>query len=350
VPLFKMTTDGLSKIVRTDFASVRIRERRDLQRILRDQIEVVDKDLFVISEEFGSWQESKHRIDLLAIDREANLVVIELKRTQDGGYMELQAIRYSALVANMTLEQAVRAHREYLASRAIDEEAEQRILDFLGWEEADEESFGQDVRIILVSADFSKELTTSILWLNEKGLDIRCVRLRPHQLDDQLILLVEQVLPLPEAQEYMTGVREKQRIEAIARSKDYTRFDLEIDGVRYSNLAKRQAIVRVAVALCKSGAKPEDLAESSGRTVSAVWRSADGELSSDQLYNELMAHAYEGGPAFEDRRWFLDEPFLVHSDGKTWAFTKMWGKRTEEVMHRWIAEYPHANIKFQISS
>ncbi|RLA03436.1 MAG: hypothetical protein DRQ54_10765, partial [Gammaproteobacteria bacterium] len=45
-------------------------------------------------------------------------------------------------------------------------------LNFLGWEEADEEHFGQDVRIVLVSGDFSKELTTSVLWLNERDLDV----------------------------------------------------------------------------------------------------------------------------------------------------------------------------------
>ena len=35
--------------------------------------------------------------NLLCIDREANLVVVELKRTEDGGHMDLQAIRYAAM-------------------------------------------------------------------------------------------------------------------------------------------------------------------------------------------------------------------------------------------------------------
>jgi len=28
------------------------------------------------------------------------------------------------------------------------------------------------------------------VWLNEKGLDIRCIRLRPHKLNDELVLQV----------------------------------------------------------------------------------------------------------------------------------------------------------------
>ena len=36
---------------------------------------------------------------------------------------------------------------------------------------------------MLVSAEFSKEVTTAVLWLNAHGLNIRCVRLRPHADD-----------------------------------------------------------------------------------------------------------------------------------------------------------------------
>lgn len=344
MPLYKLTENELTKVVRTNFAAVKIRERQDLQRILRDQVEVLDQDIFVLSEEFGKWEEGKRRIDLLAIDRNANIVVIELKRTEDGGYMELQAIRYASLVANMTFEQAIRAHKEYLVSRNIDEDAEQRLLEFLGWDGPNEEDFGADIRIILVSGDFSKELTTSVLWLNEKGLDVRCIRLRPYKLDDQLILQVEQILPLPEAQEYIIGVREKQRSELISRTRDLTRFDLEIDGKKFIGLAKRQAIVRVAMKLCEVGASPEELADIAGRSINAVWRWADGALDSNEIFSKLKMQAEAGGPAFQPGRWFFDDEFLIKTGGKTWAFTKMWGIKTEEVMSDWISKYPQANV------
>ena len=56
------------------------------------------QETLVISEEFGEWEESRRRIDLLGLDKDANLVVIELKRTEDG---ELQSIRYAAMVSTM---------------------------------------------------------------------------------------------------------------------------------------------------------------------------------------------------------------------------------------------------------
>lgn len=43
----------------------------------------------------------------MGVDDNANLVVIELKRDDDGGHMELQAIRYAAMVSGMTFSRAV---------------------------------------------------------------------------------------------------------------------------------------------------------------------------------------------------------------------------------------------------
>ena len=90
VPLFEITDSAICEIDQTTFDSLRIQERSDLQRILRDSIRAIDPDLFVITEELGEWEDVRRRIDLLCLDRQANLVGVELKRTEDGGHMELQ--------------------------------------------------------------------------------------------------------------------------------------------------------------------------------------------------------------------------------------------------------------------
>jgi hypothetical protein len=58
------------------------------------------------------------------------------------------------------------------------------ILEFLGWDEPNEDTFAKEVRIILASADLSREITTSVIWLNRFGLDIRCVRFRPYRMEN----------------------------------------------------------------------------------------------------------------------------------------------------------------------
>lgn len=89
-------------------------ERTDLQRALRARIHVIVKDVLVVAEEFGDFAGVNRPIDLLAVDRTGHLVVIELKRTEDGGHMKLEALRYAAMVSTMTFDQLDEIHERHL--------------------------------------------------------------------------------------------------------------------------------------------------------------------------------------------------------------------------------------------
>ncbi|MDH3348381.1 MAG: hypothetical protein OEM02_09850 [Desulfobulbaceae bacterium] len=216
--LYEITQSGLKTIPLSTFQEKQIKERDDLQRLLKNQIHVLSSELLVVAEEFGDWEDSNRRIDLLAIDNDANLVVIELKRTSDGGHMELQALRYAAMVSAMTFAQVCNAYDNYLKSNNKSINAVESILEFLNWNEPDEEEFGKDVKIILASADFSKEVTTAVIWLNERGLDIRCFRMIPHDMDGRTIIDIQQIIPLPEAESFQVKVREKTQAARTARA------------------------------------------------------------------------------------------------------------------------------------
>src|SRR4051812_37551343 len=99
--LYRIASDKLEAVAQTSFAAESLLERKDLQRLLRRDISPIGADLMVIAEEFGEWEESNRRIDLLCLSKDAGLVVVEIKRTDDGGHMELQAIRYAAMVSSM---------------------------------------------------------------------------------------------------------------------------------------------------------------------------------------------------------------------------------------------------------
>ncbi|MCC5841503.1 MAG: DUF4268 domain-containing protein [Opitutales bacterium] len=205
--LYRVTTDKLEAVDRTTFAEAGVFERRDLQRMLRKDISPIGDDLMVIAEEFGDWEDSNRRIDLLCLDKGANLVVVEIKRTQDGGHMDLQALRYAAMVSSMTLEQAIDVFAQTKGGDA--EEARGEVLGFLQLDSVDEAELTGDVRIVLVSADFSAEITTAVLWLNQRELDIRCIRLLPYRLGGELLIDATQINPLPEAEAYAVKLRKQ---------------------------------------------------------------------------------------------------------------------------------------------
>jgi Domain of unknown function (DUF4268) len=220
MPIFQVTPNELKALGETNFGAEGIMERKDLQRLIRGQISVLDERVMVVAEEFCDWLDASRRIDLLCLDSDANLVVVELKRTEDGGHMELQALRYAAMVSAMTFEQLVETFARYQNKVEPDIEASRSaILQFLKWDDVNEDQFARDVRIILAAADFSKELTTAVMWLVERDIDIRCIRLRPYRMAEGTVLLdVQQLIPLPEATEFQTQIGVKKQAQRRNRS------------------------------------------------------------------------------------------------------------------------------------
>jgi hypothetical protein len=216
--LFEITGDDLQRVPPGSFAAEGVRERVDLQQWLRKNPGALGESLLVIAEEFRNWEDSRRRIDLLALDEDANLVVIELKRTEDGGHVELQALRYAAMVSAMRFEDVVRAFEDFLATHEPEhkDQARERVLQFLGAEELVEIS--NVPRVVLVSADFSLEVTTTVLWLIDRGIDVRCVQLVPSKVGQRLLVDIKQVIPLAQAEDYQVRLRQKREEARTAAS------------------------------------------------------------------------------------------------------------------------------------
>jgi hypothetical protein len=227
MPLFRVTDQKLEPVPSTTFVAEAILERRHLQKLFMADVSPLGEDLMVLSEEYGNWEDARRRIDVLCLNKSGGLVVVELKRTEDGGHMDLQAIRYAAMVSSMTAEQAIAAHAKYLGMPDATEKAEAAILTFLELEAVEDIELTDEVRIILVAADFSQEITTSVLWLNRQGLDMTCVRLIPYKLGGDVLVDITQIIPLREAIEYEVRIRtqvEETRKARSARHEIFRRF------------------------------------------------------------------------------------------------------------------------------
>jgi hypothetical protein len=305
----------------------------------------------VLAEEFCEWDDSRRRIDLLALDRGANLVVVELKRSEDGGHMELQAIRYAAMVSTMTFDQAVAAHAGYLTALARQDDARASILDFLGWDEPDEEAFAQAVRIVLVSAEFSKELTTAVLWLNESGLDIRCVRMKPYSLDGRVLVDVQQIIPLPEAAAYTVRVARKDQQQKAAREaqRDYTKFDVTINGVRHERLPKRRLMFMLIRHLVQQAIDPDRIAAVVPQRGDRLFRSADGSLDRATFVERITQQMKQQNRTFDPERYFCETEELMQVNGRTYAVTNQWGASTQETIDALLTAFGATNLVIEAS-
>jgi hypothetical protein len=312
--IYELDNDTIRKITPTSFTSEGVWERKHLQSAFKKDIEAVAPDCLVIAEEFSEWADSKRRIDLLALDSSANLVVVELKRNESGEHMELQAIRYASMVSTLTYKNAVKTYQKYINDNNLDLEAEQSMLEFLNWDEPQEDEFNNEVRIILVSSDFAKELTTSVLWLKQYSIDISCVRAIPYKNGDQLLLDIQQIIPLPEAEEYQIKHKQKEEEQRQHRisDKDYTKY--EFNGEEYN---KRKLVLAVI----------------------KYWIEKNNPLDLDALVSSFPQELHAGGlfvsvEIAKDiytrqgiQRHFLKDDELIHFENGTWfALSNQWGK------------------------
>lgn len=346
--IYQVSSNKLEKLTETTFASAGLKERQDLQAMLKQQVDIICPDVLVISEEFGDWEDSRRRVDLLAIDKSANLVVIELKRTSDGGHMELQAIRYAAMVANLTFDKVVEIYQLYIDSEGKTEDARDSLLNFLSWDEPEEDDFCQDVRIVLVSSNFSKEVTSTVLWLNEKDLDIQCVRMIPYEDKGRLFIDIQKIIPLPETQDYQVKVKEKHKKEKIDKQqgRDFGRYDFNGKDVSLNNLPKRRLALAVISYLIKNGVEPSKIDEV------LDWRqsnyiSKEGHLSPTEFIEEISKPYEPNGFEKVNRRYFLKENELFYLNSKTYAISKRWGRRTEESIMQLQQAFPEVPFEWE---
>ncbi len=192
---------------------------------------MLEEKLLVVCNQFSAFENSQKRVDVLAIDKNGKLVVVEIKRTKDAGDADIQALRYAAMVATMTVEELLTQYTNYRKNNGnktqTPDESRKEIIDFISVELS--ESFSDKPRIILCSKGFSTEITTTALYLqNEYGMAIKCVEIKPYKTDDGNIFINSKtIIPLKKAEDYMTKIKIKEEAkERESKRKENINFPM----------------------------------------------------------------------------------------------------------------------------
>ncbi len=176
------------------------------------------------------------------------------------------------------------------------------------------------VRIILAAADFSKEISATVLWLRDYGIDIRCVRLVPYTLDGQVLIHSETVLPLPEARDYL--VRISRRNEAVREAEGTAKatrvkYDLVVSGQADPSgpFSRRRLFAQIIRRLVSLGVSPDRLMEVTGKP--SLFHVAEGPPTPEEVVRQVRDR-FPNDAIVADRFDHEDDE-LVRLQGKTYV-------------------------------
>lgn len=147
-------------------------------------------------------------------------------------------------------------------------------------------------------------------------------------MDGHVLVDVQQIIPPPEAADYQVQIREKREQERQARTssaRDFTRYDVLIEGEKYTSQWKRNAIFIVCKHLCDLGVNPEEIASLFNWRSNHVWFAVDGEFDASAFEKRAAERASLAGSSFNTGRWMCEDGKLVQANGKTYAFSSQWG-------------------------
>lgn len=193
------------------FREVGLKERKDLQEWIAKNPIMLGEDLLIIQKEFDGFNDTNERLDLLALDKLGNIVVIENKLDDSGRNVVWQSMKYAGYCSSLKKEDIKSIFQQYLCKIGSSENAEELITDFLNKADFSEVQLNQDLtqRIILVAREYRKEVTNTVIWARKYGMKIQCIKVTPYLVNEQLIVDTDQIIPVKDIADVMIGYDEK---------------------------------------------------------------------------------------------------------------------------------------------
>ena len=230
---FKIDTESNSIMPLTarTFGELGFKERNNLQEWIAKEPSCLGEDLLVIQKEFAGFSDTHERLDLLALDKQGSLVLIENKLDDTGRDVTWQALKYASYCSGLSKENVRRIYQEFLDKTGPGADAREQIKDFLDADDYEEVLINRGItqRIILIAANFRKEVTSTVLWLLNFKLRVQCFRIAPYSMGDQHFLNIEQIIPTKDVEEFMIGIADKSldEVEGAAEEKNRHRVRRE---------------------------------------------------------------------------------------------------------------------------
>ena len=236
--MYKIDPKGnkILKLKERKFSDLGFKERDHLQEWIEKEPEVLGEELLIIQKEFAGFSDTQERLDLLALDKQGSLVIIENKLDDSGKDVTWQALKYASYCSGLSKENIRKIYQEYLDKKSPEDKAEEKLSEFFDDTDYEDLTLNKGVtqRIILIAANFRKEVTSTVLWLLNFKLRLQCFRATPYSMGEELFLSVDQMIPTQDAEEYMIGMAEKAQDDIDAQA-----------GLKHRHIVRREFWIKL---------------------------------------------------------------------------------------------------------
>lgn len=191
-------SNKLVKIEKRTFKSLGLDERHNLQEWIAKEPSSLGEERLIIQKEFDGFADTRERLDLLAIDKNGNLVIIENKLDDSGRDVTWQAIKYASYCSGLSKGDVIEIYQRYLNDQNLHESAADNLSDFFDNRDLKDVDInvGNGQRIFFVAANFRKEVTSSVMWLLNSGLKMKCFKVTPYEYGGKVLLDFDQIIPV----------------------------------------------------------------------------------------------------------------------------------------------------------
>lgn len=164
-----------------------VHKEKEIEDYLEKHIQVLDKDIFIIGRQVPTA--TKTIIDLMGLDREGNVVIIEIKKGVSAREVISQILEYGVWAENIQYEDLNRIAKEKHLKGFQDlykkYESNFKLVP---------EPFNQKQRLYIVAEKIDEKIEDIARYLKIRGIDIKCVELTFHELDGHELAQTEVIV------------------------------------------------------------------------------------------------------------------------------------------------------------
>ena len=283
IRLWKITDKGFDSLKRES-----VEQEKKLHDWLEEDISLISDDLLVIGREVQT--DFNKSIDLLCLDRDGNIVIIELKRDRAPRDVLAQILEYASWVDDLPSDKILEVASIYLQKKGTDlEEAFREKFD-------DElpESLNSSHKMLIVASELDAQTERVLNYLSKRDIDINAVtfsyfRDGENEYLARAVLIPESMKPNPEKPKSWTYELLQEQIDDMSKEILKKRISQILEFAREKNI----------------------FAESLSRDPQFYLKSIDGKVLAVYFSGRLYAHfgskEVRKYPSDEVRRRFVED-------------------------------------------